>query len=198
MQRRKSVYISLSLLLAAALIFGVIADSSSESEKLQVVFLDVGQGDAILISSGSNQVLIDGGASGKLLLEKLGGYIPFWDRQIETVIVTHPDKDHIGGLIGVLETYDVAAIMETESGSDSQVYKTWKDSVLWFLPPFRKALEHNQIPYKNHAPYQFFELLDRETEMLFFSNETSLSIKIKQLPRKIQKIGFISVLTWIF
>lgn len=64
----------------------------------KVVFLDVGQGDAILMQSGTQQVLIDGGPDAKVL-QRLGEELPWFDRSLEVVIATHPDKDHIGGLI---------------------------------------------------------------------------------------------------
>ena len=68
---------------------------------LHVYFLDVGQGDAQLIEFEGKQVLIDGGPDGKVLSE-LGQVMPFNDRSIDLVILTHPDADHINGLIKVL------------------------------------------------------------------------------------------------
>ena len=111
------------LALILGCIIGIIV-LALRSEGLSVVFLDVGQGDAILISQGSQQILIDGGRDGKLLLEKLGAHIPFWDRNIEIVIMTHPDADHIAGLVDGLRAYKVETIIKTDVESDSQVYKT--------------------------------------------------------------------------
>lgn len=90
---------------------------------MKVIFFDVGQGDAILISQGSNQVLIDGGRSGKILLERLGMTLPFWDHQIETVVATHPDEDHIGGLVDVAKTYRVGVFLDTKMRSDSATFE---------------------------------------------------------------------------
>ena len=125
---RKQIYIFLVSLLALAIILGVIA-THGNSEKLSVVFLNVGQGDSILISKGSQQVLIDGGKDGKLLLEKLGKYIPFWDREIEVVIETHPDQDHIGGLIDVLKRYKTQAVVKTNVKSESQTFKKLEEEI---------------------------------------------------------------------
>jgi len=62
-------------------------------ENLIVYFLDVGQGDAILIRTPEgNDILIDGGPD-NTLIQKLGQYLPFYDRTIETIIITHPDSD---------------------------------------------------------------------------------------------------------
>lgn len=69
-----------------------------------MVFCDVGQGDAILFSRLNYQILVDGGPSDQVL-ECLNNNLPFWDRTLEMVILTHPDKDHYQGLLAVAERY---------------------------------------------------------------------------------------------
>jgi len=128
MKNKNFIYSSLFFILLLAIILAVIIFYSQKND-LKVIFFDVGQGDAILISEGSNQVLIDGGKDGKLLLEKLGKYIPFWDRKIETIFATHPDQDHIGGLPSVLSAYKVDSVLETKMQSDSQIYKKLEDDI---------------------------------------------------------------------
>src|SRR3989338_1211788 len=77
---------------------------------LTVSFLDVGQGDAIFIDAPSGrQVLIDGGPD-RSVLRELGKILPWWDRSIDVVIATHPDADHISGLVDVLQRYRVENI----------------------------------------------------------------------------------------
>lgn len=96
-------------------------DAAQETSLFKVYFLDVGQGDATLIESPyGTQVLIDGGPDSSVLRE-LGDIIGFLDRDIDMVIATHPDKDHIGGLIDVLERYDVRTILLTQNESDTPV-----------------------------------------------------------------------------
>jgi competence protein ComEC len=93
------------------------------SKDLHVVFLDVGQGDAVLISQGTHQILIDGGPDGTVLLEELSTYMPFWDRTIEVVVATHPDSDHIDGLIDVFGHYHVKQLWHTSAAKDTATYK---------------------------------------------------------------------------
>ena len=82
------------------------------SHHLSVSFLDVGQGDAILIQGPTGiQVLIDGGANQEVL-RALGTRLPFYDRSIDAVIATHPDQDHIGGLRDVVVRYEVGYFFE--------------------------------------------------------------------------------------
>ena len=81
--------------------------------KLRVWFFDVGQGDAIFIQTPENkQILIDGGP-GEVVLSKLGAVMPFWDRSIDMIILTHPHSDHISGLIEVLDRYQVDQVIMT-------------------------------------------------------------------------------------
>ncbi|MBU6431276.1 MAG: MBL fold metallo-hydrolase [Patescibacteria group bacterium] len=90
---------------------------------LRVSFLDIEQGDAIFIEAPSgNQVLIDGGPN-KIVLKKLAEIMPFYDRTIDAVIATHPDKDHIGGLVDVLKNYRIDFVMEPGVSSDTGAYQ---------------------------------------------------------------------------
>lgn len=92
------------LALAAVTIWaavGVLPDN-----KLHVVFCNVGQGDAILVSRGTTQLLIDGGPNDKVI-RCLSDHMPFYDRRIETVVLTHNDTDHSRGLSYVRERYGV-------------------------------------------------------------------------------------------
>lgn len=114
------VFLGVFIVLCSAYLFFWLRDF----ESMKVMFLDVGQGDAILISQGSNQVLIDGGRSGKVVIDQLGRHMPFWDTTIELVVATHPDEDHIGGLVDVVRTYDVGAFVDTRMQSDTLAYQT--------------------------------------------------------------------------
>lgn len=98
-------------------------------DELRVVFLDVGQGDAIFIEApNGNQVLIDGGP-GKAVLRQLSAVMPWFDRSIDLIIATHPDADHISGLVPVLERYDVDYFMEPGVAADTGVYRTLMKTV---------------------------------------------------------------------
>ena len=70
----------------------VIAVSQVPDKNLHIIACDVGLGDAILITYGKTQILTDGGPD-KKVLSCLGKYMPFWDREIEMVISTHPDTE---------------------------------------------------------------------------------------------------------
>lgn len=94
----------------------------------KVVFLDVGQGDAILIQHGTRQILIDGG-QGMAVTARLGEELPWFDKTIEVVISTHPDRDHLEGLLHVLERYEVKLVLMPAVPHTSQLFEVWVEKV---------------------------------------------------------------------
>jgi competence protein ComEC len=93
---------------------------------LEIDFYDVGQGDAIFIETpNGKQILVDGGPD-LTILEKLGRELPFWDRYIDLVILTHPEYDHIGGLIEIIKRYKIGGILTTGVVRNTAEYKEWK------------------------------------------------------------------------
>ena len=108
------------LLLMAAVVWLAIRDS-----QLKVYFFDVGQGDAVLIRTPSRQnVIIDGGPD-NVLAAKLGQALPFYDRTVDLMILTHPHDDHLVGLIQVLEKYQVKQILYTGALQPTDNYLKW-------------------------------------------------------------------------
>jgi competence protein ComEC len=113
-------------LVALAVVVWMAAAWPAHSSRLQVSFLDVGQGDAILIETPSQrQILIDGGPSCEQMVQELGQKLPFWDRSLDLVVLSHPHSDHLSGLIAVLQRYRVEQVLEPEIGTDSAVYQEW-------------------------------------------------------------------------
>lgn len=96
---------------------------------LVIHFFDVGQGDGMFFELPNHvQVLIDGGP-GSGMLSKLGSVMPFWDRTIDLVILTHPHADHVDGLIDVLKRYDVGMVIESGSFYPTPDYDEWNTLV---------------------------------------------------------------------
>lgn len=100
------------------------------SPYLTVTFLDVGQGDAILIETPDGvQALIDGGPDGTVLRE-LARALPWGDRTLDLLVGTHPDKDHIGGLVDVLARYEVTQILTTENRGETMTASSYQDALV--------------------------------------------------------------------
>ncbi len=114
------------LALVGIIIFLIDRWQFISSNELRIDFLDVGQGDAIFITApGGQQVLVDGGP-GQSVLRELGKVMPFYDRSIDMVVLTHPDADHIGGLPEVVSRFSVGYIVAPEIESDNHI-----DDALW-------------------------------------------------------------------
>lgn len=100
-------------------LFERFSQEPQSAGSLRVVFFDIGQGDSIFIQTPSGkQLLIDGGPDAAVLrrLEKEMG---FWDRTIDMVIATHEDRDHVGGLPDVFDTYTIGTFVRTENQGES-------------------------------------------------------------------------------
>jgi competence protein ComEC len=113
---------------AVALVW--LAAAALPDGHLHVAFLDVGQGDAVLITTPSGrQILIDGGPSATVTLWEMGRHMPFWDRSLDVVVNTHPEADHLTGLPEVLERYRVDQIILPDVGNDTALYAAWQEAI---------------------------------------------------------------------
>ncbi len=116
--------------LAVAGMLGWVAWTQAPDGNLHVYFLDVGQGDAILVRTPSGgTILVDGGRSPAVLTSALGKRLPFWQRSLDLVVVTHPQEDHVSGLLGVLDRYQVGVILHTGQGCPSRTCEGFWDRV---------------------------------------------------------------------
>ena len=98
--------------------------------RLHLYFLDVGQGDGILIQTPSGrQLLIDGGPNRERLLTELGEVMPWWDRHLDMVLATHPDRDHIGALTSVPERFEIDYALDTPAMQADEDSAEWHDAL---------------------------------------------------------------------
>ena len=121
-------WLAVPMTLAAILVW--TAALSNNDRQLHVIFADVGQGDSMLIITPSGrQVLVDGGPGLLDATRLLGAKLPFWDRSLDMVILSHGHADHVTGLVEVLRRYDVEHILERETDYSSPSYLEWKQAV---------------------------------------------------------------------
>lgn len=118
-------------------LWGVLFSAPGVDGSTSLYFLNIGQGDSELIElAGGVHVLIDGGPSGKALLENLANVLPPTKKYIDLIVMTHPQVDHFGGFIDVLKNYDVGAFISSGRKADVSAY-----------PELHDLLEKNQVPY---------------------------------------------------
>lgn len=131
-KEERRVFLRLGVLvwlgLLVFLVFSQLPDKS-----LHLTFCDIGQGDAVLITRGKTQALVDGGpikSSGKLL-KCLKKQMPFWDRKIELMVNTHPEGDHFGGLMEVVKRYQIGTFIYSGfDNKNSRQFEEFKRKIL--------------------------------------------------------------------
>ena len=95
----------------------------------EVTFFDVGQGDSAFVRTPQGyQIVIDGGPDSSVL-KKLARKIPFWDKTIDMVILSHPAQDHVSGLLDVLRRYEVKTILWTGVEKNTKIFQEWKKAI---------------------------------------------------------------------
>lgn len=129
---------------------------------LKVYFFNVGQGDAAYIRTPDQQdILIDGGPDATILT-KLGKVMPFFDRKIELIILSHPHADHLAGLIDVIDRYEIGKIIWTKVKCKTHVCQRWQEEILQKNISQEKvkageAIDFGKISFNFFYPEQDFE-----------------------------------------
>lgn len=115
MKERKFKIVLMGLFLVILGLYLSIPDG-----KLRVVFCDVGQGDGALLIKGKWQMMIDSGADNGKMERCLDRYLPFWDKKIEVVAISHWDSDHSEALTKIRKSYEIGKLFES-SQSDKNI-----------------------------------------------------------------------------
>jgi competence protein ComEC len=104
---------------------GLLISQSMQIGKFRFIACDIGQGDGmLLITPNGAEVLVDGGP-GSRITDCLSRHMPFWDRTIEMVVLTHPHSEHMEGFLDVFNRYEVKAVMDTVAFNKTQLYQKW-------------------------------------------------------------------------
>lgn len=112
-----------------AIDFGLMNSLTKVYPHLQIHVLDVGQGDAILITTPEqNHILIDGGPDNKVLSE-LPKVMPYLFSRIDLLVLTHPHLDHVAGLVEIVDRYDVGAVLLNPVAYGSGAYEIFLDKI---------------------------------------------------------------------
>jgi len=114
---------ALTLLVSNLLVWGFVF--SLPDGKLHLKFYDVGQGDAIFLETATGyKILIDGGPSNQVV-DYLGKDLPFYSKKLDLLISTHPESDHLTGLLEVVKRYKIKTLWINGGQMDSRVFKSW-------------------------------------------------------------------------
>jgi competence protein ComEC len=179
--KNKKLVMRLAGLFSAIIILAGVSfyQSFEESKGLEVDFLDVGQGDSILIKTPDHQrILIDGGPS-NAVVNKLGENLPFFDKKIDLIILTHPHADHLDGLIEVLKRYEVKKILSTGVVHTTPDYLSWLEEIKKQNVPMEIAVAGQTLDFGGGVKMEIFypkeDLTGKSVENL---NNTSIVAKL--------------------
>lgn len=176
--KNKIVFIFIGFLIVLNVFTWKIVWDLSQNRDFIADFLNVGQGDSIFIETpDSQQILIDGGPDSKIL-EKLGKEMRFYDRTIDLIILTHPEKDHLAGLLEVLKRYKVKNILWTGVVRDTAEWQEWINLIKKEKAEIKIAKTGARIILKKESPEIFIDILnpidDWSGKELKDSNDSSI------------------------
>jgi competence protein ComEC len=176
--QRKSVFLIFGILIVSNIYAWSVVYELTKPQLLEVNFFDVGQGDAIFIETPRRyQILIDGGPD-NTVLEKLGNEMPSWDRTIDLVVLTHPEHDHVAGLIEVLKRYEVDFVLWTGILRDTGEYEEWERLIESGISDVKIA----EIGQKIITPEIFFDVLhpfdNLKGQRVSNTNNSSIALRL--------------------
>jgi competence protein ComEC len=177
-QIKKLAYVTLGILFLSTILVWITV-LSFENQKLEIIFFNIGQGDSILINAKNNQqILIDGGPDDSVV-DKLGKNLPFYDKKIELIILTHPDKDHISGLTEVVKRYQVDKILTTRIQCSTEVCQIWLEQIQKKKIPVKIAQAGQTIFINENTFLGIFNPLENLSgKNVKNKNDTSIVVKL--------------------
>lgn len=111
------------------MILAIVLTKSLLENQTKIIFCDVGQGDASYIRVRNQfDVLIDAGGDQKIL-NCLGKYMPFYDREIELAIISHPQTDHFYGFNYLLDRYRIDQFLASTTSNPNQSFADLKQKI---------------------------------------------------------------------
>ena len=126
--RKIKIGLLLSLIIVTSVVWYVVFHQA-HSGVLTVTMLNIGQGDAIFVESPTGkQILVDSGPDTSVLRE-LSDVMPFYDKTIDLLMVTNPDRDHMAGFIPIIDRFRIGAVLESGTVNDSEIFKTLESSI---------------------------------------------------------------------
>jgi len=178
MRENKDTAIILILLFVSNIFAWLGVYDLSQPKLLEVTFFNVGQGDAIFIETPKrHQILIDGGPD-STILEKLNEEMPFYDRTIDLIILTHPEKDHLAGLLDVLKGYKVENILWTGVKREKTEFEEWQKLIKKEKANIFIAKIGQKVEFEKSYIYILFPFENLEGKEFKGTNNTSIVSKL--------------------
>lgn len=115
---------------AVSMLVTATFSSLDDTNDLTVSFITVESGESIFVTSPSgNRLLIDAGINPKEVADAVANEMGPFDREVDLLVLTHPDADHVGGMPEVIRRFDVGGVLHTGEVSTSDAYSEWESSI---------------------------------------------------------------------
>lgn len=177
LKNKKHYYFALFGLFLGVVFFWQEAGKFSD-HNLKVYFFNVGQGDAAYVRTPDDQdILVDGGPDATVLT-KLGKVMPFFDRKIELIILSHPQADHMSGLIDVVNRYEIGKIIWTKVECQTLVCQDWQEKISEKNIPDEKARFGGEMDFGKIYLQFFHPEEDFENKKIENVNESAIVAKV--------------------
>ena len=99
--------------------------------KLHIIFCDIGQGDSILIKTPGKKLILADGGPDRLTLDCLSRHLPFWERELDLMLLSHPHADHFVGFLYVLNRFTVLSFatenLSNKTGGFTELLRAIKE-----------------------------------------------------------------------
>jgi competence protein ComEC len=153
--KKKLSYLTLGLLLSVIVFLVLSLPSQKTDGRLHLKVYDVGQGDAIFIRTPQGyKILVDGGPNNRVL-DHLGRELAWNDRRIDFVILTHPQADHMAGLVEVIKRYEVGQVLISGVEHTTKLYQSWSEALAEKQIKPRIVKQGDEIGFPDGAKIRF-------------------------------------------
>lgn len=177
---RKVIYIGLLNIFLLFTVFFLFKNSYllKGDDILSVYFFDVGQGDSILIEApNGNQLLIDAGINSKAV-EEVGKKLKWFDKNIDAILITHPDADHIGGFPAILSSFSIDYLLSSEKHEENDVLDEIKKKSSQYNAEFINLKKGDKIILDAGRHIYLDVLFPDDKFVAKDSNENSIVLKL--------------------
>ncbi len=172
-----------------ALVFGLAWNLLKIHPVLQMHVLDIGQGDAILLTTPEqHHILVDGGPDAKVL-EELGTVLPLWRKTIDLLVLTHPHADHVNGLVAVLDRFEVGGILLSGAEYKNDAYAAFLAKALEQGVPIYVARSDEDFTFGTTKLDVLFPFAPATGEDFDNVNNASVVIRVTQGEHEILLTG---------
>ena len=154
---------------------------SQHDGKLHVAFIDVGQGDATLITTPSGrQILVDGGAYPSVLKDELGQRLPIWRKNIDIILATHPDSDHVAALPTLFEHYKIGRLITNGQAGPEVTYQELLTAAVMTGTPVHATAAGEVIAFGDGVRLEIINSFNPQSHLLDpnLDNDSSVALKL--------------------